>query len=256
MLDSAGASATAQLLLLLVQRFSLASTVSLFPGESLGGDADEAAAAAAAAQAVASNATLQQQLAAAFNASLAPALQPLQLNVSAATTSNAAVGSASLAGAAPEAAVAAAGAAQLLARRRRLAQAPGPAPTPAESAQALQLSFALEALSPNPLLYAGSTAPAVPAAAAAQLQLKSVDAAFADSLQQSGAATCSALAAVLAANPATAALLQGASGTFACSPPVQAGSVQVTTPPVSFEAFSWLPGERCMVADGAHRLPL
>ncbi len=260
-LDDSGVSATAQLRLLLVQRFSLAATVSLLPASGtpdLGGTPEAAAAAvAAAAAAVAGNATLLRQLAVAFNASLAPALQPLQLNVTAATTSPAAVGSASVAGAAPEtAAVAAAGPVRQLIRERRLAQVSAPASEPVGSAPALQLTFALEALSPNPLLYAGATPPAVPAAAAAQLQLQSIDAAFADGLQQTAAAACAALAAVLVANPATAAVLQGAGGSFACSPPAQMGSVQAITPPVRFDAASWLPGEqwgRCCVQCGGRQ---
>ncbi|PRW20834.1 hypothetical protein C2E21_8605 [Chlorella sorokiniana] len=244
--DDGGVSATAQLRLLLVQRFSLAATVSLFPGADPGNAAEATAAAvAAAAEAVAGNATLLRQLAVAFNASLAPTLQPLQLNITAASTSQASVGSTSaVAGAASEAAaaVAAAGPARsLTGQQRRLAQAPAPAPEAASSTPALQLSFSLEALSPNPLLYAGGTAPTVPAAAASHLLLQSIDAAFADSLQQTAAAACAALAAVLAANPATAAALQGAGGSFSCSPPEQMGSVEAITPAVSFDAASWLP---------------
>lgn len=249
-MDDAVASATAQLRLLLVQRFSLAATISLFPGADIGSSPEAAAAAAAAAaEAVVGNATLLRQLAAAFNASLAPAFKPLQLSITAVSTSQAAAGTAAVAGMAPEAAaVAAAGPVQALSgQRRRVAQAPAPVSTPA-----LQLTFSLDALSPNPLLYAGGTAPTLPPAAASQLQLQSVDAAFADSLQQTAAAACTALAAVLAGNCATAAALQGAGGSFSCSPPAPMGSIQAITPAVSFDAASWLPGElfRLVSADG------
>lgn len=255
MVDDAGASSTAQLRLLLVQRFYLAATVSMFPGEDIGSSPETpAAAAAAAAETVAGNATLLHQLAVAFNASLAPALQPLQLNITAASTSQAAAGTAAVAAMAPEgAAIAAAGPVQALSgRRRRMAQAPAPTSEAAGSTPALQLTFTLEALSPNPLLYAGGTAPTLPPAAASQLQLQSIDAAFADSLQQTAAAACAALAVVLAGNSATAAALQGAGGSFSCSPPAPMGSIQAITPAVSFDAASWLPGElvRLLRADG------
>lgn len=227
-LDDGGASATAQLRLLIVQRFRVQVTVSLFPPEGAAGGAAEATAAAAAA--VAGNATLGGQLAAAMNASLAPALQPHDLDVTAAATADAAVG---------QAPTAAAASVQLLGvpvqlLRWRMAQAPPP--------PALLLTFSLDAASPSPLLYAGASVPALPAAAAS-LQLQSIDAVFADSLQQAAAATCSALAAALAQNPSTAAALQGPGGSFSCSPPVLAGSASAETAAVDFDALTWLPGK-------------
>lgn len=250
-LDDAGASATAQLRLLLVQRFRMQAAVSLFaPPDAFATPEAAAEAAAAAAAAVAQDAALQQQLAAAFNASLAPALTWHRLDVTAAATDGASAaaataGTAGLAGS--PAAVAAAGAAQLISqqwqRRRRMAQARGPLPAAGQPAPALQLAFSLDALSPDPLLYAGASAPELPPAAAGQLSLQPIDAVFASSLQQSAAAICAALAGVLASSPVTAAL-GSAGGSFRCSPPAAAAAVEAFTPPVSFQALSWLPGGR------------
>ena len=245
-LDDTGASATAQLRLLLVQRFAMQAAVSLFPAADAGPAGADAVAAAAAA--VAGNATLQRQLATAVNASLLAALLPQQLNLTSTVTAGAAAASVT---AVPgsTASVAAMEAVQALAaelRRRRMAQAasPPPPPPPDGPKPALQLTFALDAISASPLLYAGTTPPSLPAGAAGQLALQPVDGVFAAALQQAAAAVCAALADVLRANPATAAALQSAGGAFSCSPPAAVSAVVASTPAVDFDAFSWLPGGR------------
>lgn len=246
-IDDGGASSTAQLHLTLVQRFVMRGAVCLFASDAGAAGAD---AAAAAAGAVAQNATLMRQLAAAVKASLAPALALHDVNLTAAAISNTSVASAVLAAAdeaGPLAALAALGSVALLdpaqARQLRRRMAEAAAPPPAPLPPALQLEFSLEALIPSPLLYVGATAPAIPAEAAAQLVLQPIDAVFSASLAQSASAICTALAALLAANPAAAAALQGVGGTFSCSPPSAVGGVQAATPAVSFDALSWLPGD-------------